>query len=263
MSTASLGGANYFLLLKDDFSRYCFIYFLKSKTDVLKNLKQFLAEVQADGHRVKRLRTDNGLEFCNVDVDQFLREKGIKHETSTPRAPEQNGFIERQNRTVLESAKSMMHSRNVPRYLWAEAANTAVYVKNRTASDTLDGSTPFQKWFGEKLSVKHLKIFGSDCYVHVPKDQRTKWDVNSVKCLIIGYSDGNKAYRIYDPVAKKIMIRRDVIFHESTESKTVAEGVVPEVLQPQKQTETSPVLIKEETRTAEEGEQTPTKYRNP
>lgn len=90
MSTMSIGGANYFLLLKDDFSRYCFIYFLKNKTDVLRNLKQFLAEVQADGHLIKRLRTDNGLEFCNKDIARFLRENAIKHETSTPRAPEQN-----------------------------------------------------------------------------------------------------------------------------------------------------------------------------
>ncbi|KMQ84486.1 copia protein [Lasius niger] len=145
-----------------------------SKTNVLENLKQFYAEVKADGYQIKKLRTDNGLEFCNVEVYEFLREKSIKHETSTPRAPEQNGFIERQNRTIVESAKSMMHSRNIPRCLWAEAANTAVYVKNRTASETLGGSTPFEKWFGEKPSVKHLKIFGSDCYVHVPKDQRTK-----------------------------------------------------------------------------------------
>lgn len=79
MSRSSIGGSNYFLLLKDDFSRYCFVYFLKEKSDVLKSLQQFFADVQADGYKVKKLRTDCGKEFCNGDVNKFLLEKGVKH----------------------------------------------------------------------------------------------------------------------------------------------------------------------------------------
>jgi len=135
------------------------------------------------------LRTDGGKEFCNSEVRQFLLSKGIKHELSTPRAPEQNGFIERHNRTIVESGKAMLHDRNLPQYLWAEAANTAVYLKNRTATETLNGLTPFEKWFGEKPSLTHLRVFGSECYAHVPKDQRTKWEMNSIKCLLVSYSE--------------------------------------------------------------------------
>lgn len=193
MPNQSIGGANYFMLFKDDYSRYCFIYFLKDKTNVLEFLQQFYADVRADGHEIKRLRSDCGLEFVNADVKAFLLSKGIRHELSTPRAPEQNGYIERQNRTVLEAAKSMLHARGLPEYLWAEAAGTAVYVKNRTASHTLGGATPFEKWFGSKPSISHLRIFGNECYVHVPKEQRTKWEVNSMKCQLVGYSEGNKA----------------------------------------------------------------------
>lgn len=76
MSKTSIGGSNYFLLLKDDFSRYCFVYFLKEKSDVLKALKQFFADVQADGCKVKKLRTDCGKEFCNRDINNFLLKKG-------------------------------------------------------------------------------------------------------------------------------------------------------------------------------------------
>lgn len=170
MSTKSLGGANFFLLLKDDFSRYCYVYFLKEKSDVFENLKLFYAEVQADGHSIKRLRTDGGKEFCNGDVREFLLSKGIKHEVTTPYAPEQNGFIERQNRTEVKSGKAMIHARNLPLNMWAEATNTAVYVKNRTASETINGATPFEKWFGKKPSVSHLRILGCDCYVLVPKN---------------------------------------------------------------------------------------------
>lgn len=80
----------------------------------------------ADGHTIRRLRTDGGKEFCNRAVDDFLLNNGIKHEFSTPRAPQQNGYIERQNRTVLESAKAMLHMKGLPAYLWAEATNNAV-----------------------------------------------------------------------------------------------------------------------------------------
>lgn len=262
MSTASIGGANYFLLLKDDFARYCYIYFLKNETEVLKNLELFLAEVQADGHKIKKLRTDNGLEFCNENVERFLRKNVIKHETSTPRAPEQNGFIERQNRTIVESAKSIVHSRDVPRYLWAEAANAAVYIKNRTASRTLDGLTPYERWFNVKPSVKHLRVFGSCCYVHVPNEQRTKWDVNSIKCMLIGYSEGNKAYRVYDPTAKKIMIRRDVIFNEVLPQETIVEDFILEFNEPQpKHYEQCAPSKEEKTERVEKQEVTP--RRNP
>lgn len=159
-----------------------------------------------------KIRTDCGKEFCNKDVKKFLLSKGIKHGLTTPRAPEQNGYIERQNRTIVESAKSMLHARKLPLYLWAEATAVAVYVKNRTATNTLNGKTPYEMWFEEKPSVSHLKIFGSTCYVHIPKDQRSKWEMNSTKMMMIGYSDGNKAYKVYDPALRKCYVRRDVVF---------------------------------------------------
>lgn len=86
---------------------------------------------------------------------------------STRRAPEQNGKIERQNRTILEAAKAMLHHNDLPRHLWAEASNTAVYLRNRTATETLDGLTPYEKWHGSKPTVEHLRIFGCNCYVHM------------------------------------------------------------------------------------------------
>ncbi|KMQ86392.1 rve-domain-containing [Lasius niger] len=84
------------------------------RTSIADNLMKFYAEVEADGHKIKRLRSDGGLEFCNESVRRFLLNKGIKHEVSTSRAPEQNGFIERQNRTIIESAKAMLHERQLP-----------------------------------------------------------------------------------------------------------------------------------------------------
>lgn len=228
MTTESLGGAKYFLLLMDDCSRYSFIYLLKDETEVLMNLNQFYVDVQSDGHRVECLRTDGGREFCNELVKNFLLSRNIQHQVTTPRAPEQNGFIERQNRTVLDSARAMLYARDLPIFLWAEAANTAVYMKYRTASATLNGMTPYEIWFGIKPSLSNLKIFGSECYVHVPKEQRTKWDAKSIKCMMVGYSEGNKAYRVYDPLKHRLSIRRDVIFNENNHYK-IEPNVVAQI----------------------------------
>lgn len=88
----------------------------------------------------------------------------------------------------------MLHERKLPLHLWAEATYTAVYLKNRTASDTI-GVTPYEKWFGSRPSIGHLRVFGSEAYVHVPKEERTKWEKNSIKCQMIGYNEDSKAYR--------------------------------------------------------------------
>lgn len=76
-------------------------------------------------------------------------------------------------------------------------------------------------WFKAKPSVSNLRIFGSTCYVHIPKDQRSKWEMNSVKMMMVGCSDGNKAYRVYDSTTKKCYVRRDVKFDERSNGNEV------------------------------------------
>ena len=144
-------------------------------------LQKYYVDARAGNRKVEfiKFRTDCGKEFCNEGVKRFLLSRGIKHELSTPKAPEQNGYIERQNRTVVESARSMLHARKLSLYLWAAVTATAVYVRNRAASNSLSDKTPYELWYGEKPSVKHLKVFGSTCYVHIPKDQRSKCEMNS------------------------------------------------------------------------------------
>lgn len=92
---------------------------------------QLLADVQADGHKIKRIRSDDGLEFCNEQVNSLFLKNNIKHEV-----------LERQTRTVLKSAKAMFHIRQLPLYLCADATNTAVFVKNRAASAVIEKCTP-------------------------------------------------------------------------------------------------------------------------
>ena len=103
---------------------------------------------------------------------------------------------------------------NLPRDLWAEAVNTAVYVKNRIHGKTTK-TTPFESWYGRKPDVSYFRIFGSFAYVHIPKSLRRKLDPKSQKLLFVGYSETQKTYRFFDRSTHKITVSRDAIFCES------------------------------------------------
>ncbi|GBN37520.1 Retrovirus-related Pol polyprotein from transposon TNT 1-94 [Araneus ventricosus] len=98
-----------------------------------------------------------------------------------PYTPEQNGVIERENKILVEAARSMLHAKDLPDKLWAEAVNMAAYVLNRTEPTPEAGKSPYEIWFKRKPSVDHLKIFGSECFTHIPKQKRRKFDKNAIK----------------------------------------------------------------------------------
>ncbi|GBP51685.1 Retrovirus-related Pol polyprotein from transposon TNT 1-94 [Eumeta japonica] len=163
-------------------------------------------------HGVLILHTDNGREYVNKVFKEYLDKEGIVHELTAPYTPEQNGRAEREIRTIVESARSMLYARDLPLDLWAEAVNCAVYILNRTSSSQTPGKTPYELWNGTKPELGHLKVFGSIGYVHVPDQLRTKLEKKSEKMLLIGYDNTN--YRMYDMNKKTIKISRNVIFDE-------------------------------------------------
>lgn len=129
---SSLCGAKYYMLVKDRYTNYRWVYFLKYKSDALKYFKAFCSKVETtSNNKVQLLRTDCGLKFINNDFQEFLAQKGIRSGTSSVYKPQQNGRIERENRTVQESVRSMLNASNVSKNLWAEEVNTAVYALNR------------------------------------------------------------------------------------------------------------------------------------
>jgi hypothetical protein len=124
---------------------------------------------------MKNLRSDRGKEFTNHEFVQFLHDQNIKQELTTVYTPEQNGSAERENMTIMEAARSMIYSAIVHLQFWAKATHTAVYTLNRTSTRTLIGKTPFEAWYESKPFVSHLRIFGSDAYVHILKELLTKF----------------------------------------------------------------------------------------
>jgi hypothetical protein len=215
MSVESMGGQKYFVTFIDDYSRCCTVYFLRHKSEVLEKFKEFEAAVTNEaGTSIAKLRTDNGGEYLSTEFTEFLKSKGIRHELTVPHSPEQNGVSERMNRTLMECARSMIAHAGVPNNYWAEAVNTAAYLKNRTPTSSLKECTPFEKWCGIKPKLCHLKVFGCIAYAHIPDVQRQKLDKKSKKFRFVGYSKESKGYRLLDEQTNKVFIRRDVTFNE-------------------------------------------------
>ena len=118
------------------------------------------------------------------------------------------------NRTLVETARSMLINANLPHRFWAEALSTATYICNRSPTKAVCGMTPHEAWTGEKPRVDGLRVFGCQVSVHIPKDERKKLESKSRKCVLLGYGTTIKGYRLYDPLKKKVFHSRDVIFNE-------------------------------------------------
>lgn len=209
-------GWRYAVTFIDDYSRFCWMGFLRSKDEVLVTFKKFVAAAQNKlDCTVSTLRSDWGGEYISQDFQEFLDERGIDHQYSAPHTPQQNGIAERLNRTIVEMARCMLHARKVPRYFWPEAFKTAVYIKNRCHHRTLGHISPFEKLFETKPDIAYLRVFGCDVWVLDPL--RTKLDPKSRKCLFLGYCEDSAAntYRCYDPETKRVIISRDVLFDET------------------------------------------------
>lgn len=218
MEEVSWGGARYCLTFTDDFSRKVFGYMLKSKAEVLSKFQDFkmLAENQT-GKRIKRLRSDNGTEFCNEEMKSFLRRNGIIHQTTVAYTPQQNGVAERMNRTLVEKARCLLSDAKLGKKFWAEALNTSIYLRNRTPTAALKEAVPEEVWTGSKVDVSHLRIFGCKAQVHVPRQKRKKFDPKSRECILTGYCEATKGYRLIDlKNPTKVIVARDVIFLESS-----------------------------------------------
>lgn len=214
MSTQSLGGARFFVLFTDDATSYRHIYFMRHKSEVFDRFKELDQLLENKfGRRLKKLRTDNGTEYRNSKMTEYTRARGIVMEHSAPHTPEQNGKSERSNRTVVESARTMLQAKKLPAHLWAEASNTAVYILNRTGQSAAGGSkTPFELWEERKPNLGHARVFGSEAYERIPKELIKKFDPRAKKTVLVGYDGDSENYRLYDPETRKVSVSRHVVF---------------------------------------------------
>ncbi|GJT01347.1 retrovirus-related pol polyprotein from transposon TNT 1-94 [Tanacetum coccineum] len=115
------------------------------------------------------IRTDNGTEFKNQILKEYFDSVGISHQASSVRTPQQNGVVERRNRTLVEAARTMLIFSRAPLFLWAEAIATACYTQNRSIIHRRFNKTPYELINGRKPDISFLHVFGALCY---PKNDR-------------------------------------------------------------------------------------------
>jgi transposase InsO family protein len=215
ITSATPGGKALFLLLVDDHSRFMWLSLLANKSEALAAVQQFQARAEVEsGRRLRVLRTDNGGEFTSISFVEHCVKHGIKRQHSAPYTPQQNGVVERRNQSVVNMARSLLKTRGLPVAFWGEAVTTAVYLLNRAPTKSVAGKTPFEAWHGHKPAVEHLRVFGCVAYVKATRPHLKKLDDRSTAMVFVGYEPGAKAWRFYDPVARRVHVSRDAVFKE-------------------------------------------------
>lgn len=153
-------------------------------------------------------------EYTSKDFEEFFAREGITHDVTSPYTPQHNDLVERRNRIILDTSRSMLKQKDKPHKFWGEAVNTAAYILNNYPTKKLKTKVLEEAWNGRKPNVKHLKVFDSIYYKHIPDAKRSMLDDRSEKMVMIGYHS-TRAHKLYDPKTQKVQISRDVIVNEN------------------------------------------------
>jgi transposase InsO family protein len=177
-----MNGEQYFMLLIDDYTRMTGVCFLKKKSEVFECFRIFKEMVENETDlKIKCLRSDNGGEFMSKEFRDFCEEHGIKRQFSTARTPQQNGVVERKNKTVQEMARTMLNDSKLSDIFWVQAIHTTVHILNRGMLRSNNDKTPYELWKGRPTNVKHFRVFGSKCYIKREDNKVGKFDSRLMK----------------------------------------------------------------------------------
>src|SRR5438105_4124056 len=174
---------------------------------------------------IVKIRSDNGTEFKNSHIDDYCDEHGIEHELSSTYTPEQNGVVERKNKTLITLARSMPDEYGTPERLWAEAINTACYASNRLYLHRLLKKTDYVLLVGRKPNVSYFRVFGCKCYIYKKRQHLGKFQRRCDIGFMVGYSANAKAYRVYNESTGIVEETYDMEFDESNERYGGINGV--------------------------------------
>src|SRR5882724_4329012 len=225
----TITGTRYVITFTDDKSRWVWVAFLKCKSEAFTAFKEWLifAEKQT-GQQLYIFRSDNGGEFLTKEWRQMLKDRGIRHETTSPYTPEQNGDAERQNRSIFDRVRTVLIDAGLPLSLFAEAVNYIVYTKNRNSTSALTNTTPFEVRFNKKPDISRLRPFGCKAYVYDHSPKRKKLSPRAFEGVFVGYADSQKTYRIYIPEKRSVICSVHVRFDVNTNmgNRFRAEGEI-------------------------------------
>ncbi|GJV64867.1 retrovirus-related pol polyprotein from transposon TNT 1-94 [Tanacetum coccineum] len=202
----SINGKRYVLVIVDDYSRYTWVHFLRSKDKAPEVTKTFLKKIQVLLEAlVIIIRTDNETKFTNQVLKAYFDSVGISHQTSSVRTPQQNGVVERRNRTLVEAARTMMIFSYALLFLWAEAIAIVCYTQNHSLIHQRLDKTSYELINDIKLDISFLHVFEALCYPKNDREDIEKLGVKDDIGFFISYSANSCAYKVYNRWTKTIM----------------------------------------------------------
>ncbi|KAK1650742.1 hypothetical protein QYE76_068547 [Lolium multiflorum] len=212
---ASLGAKKHCLVIVDDYSRYTWVYFLKTKDETQQIFIDFATEVQRQHNLlIMAIRSDNGSEFKNYTLNDFLSDEGIRHQYSAAYTPQQNGVAERKNRTLMDMARSMMAEYKSRYNFWAEAISTACHSSNRLYLRKGLNKTPYEILTGNKPNISYFKVFGCKCFYKIKGVRLSKFAPKALEGIFVGYGAESHTYRVFDVSSGIIIESCSVKFEE-------------------------------------------------
>ncbi|GJU98603.1 putative ribonuclease H-like domain-containing protein [Tanacetum coccineum] len=215
-SVRSLNHKTYCLVITDDFNRFSWVFFLRTKDETSGILKDFIRQIENQlNQKVKTIRYDNGIEFKNRDFIEFCGSKGINREYSNARTPQENGVAERKNRIFIEAARTMLADSFLPNTFWAEAVSTACYVFNRVLVTKPQNKTPYELITGKIPIISYIRPFGCHVTILNTIDHLGKFDGKSDEGFLVGYSLQSKAFRVYNLETKRVEENLHITFLEN------------------------------------------------
>ncbi|GKC53460.1 retrovirus-related pol polyprotein from transposon TNT 1-94 [Tanacetum coccineum] len=210
MRVQTINGKKYILVIDDDYSRFTWVKFLRSKDETPEFVIKFLKQIQVRLNKtVRYIRTDNGTEF--------------------------NVIVKRVNCTLVEAARTMLIFSKAPMFLWAEAVATTCYTQNRSLIHTSHNKTPYELVHDRKPDLKFLRIFGAFCYLTNDSEDLEKLRPTTDIGIFVGYALNRKGYRIYNKRTRRIMETIHMQFDELTKLMApmhISTGPAPILLSP-------------------------------
>jgi hypothetical protein len=190
----SIGGNKYGFVIVDDYIRYTWAFFLVDKSDVFVTFKSFVKGIHNEFEiTIKRIRSDNGSEFKNTRIDELCDEFRIRHQFSAKYTPQSNDLVERNNRTLIDIARSMLSAYNVSQSFQAEAINTACYCSNRLYCHPLKEKTLYELLNGGKPNITYFWVFGCKYNILKKGTRLGKFEKKCDEGFLLRYSTTSKS----------------------------------------------------------------------
>lgn len=215
--TKNLGGNYYAFVIVNDYSRFCWTMFLRSKDETFSVLTSFAKLSQNKiSSNIVVIWSDHENEFENHLFKDYCDKYEIEHQFFSLRNPQQNGVVERKNKILEELARTMINESILPKYFWIDAISTKCYVLNRILICPILNKIPYELLKGRKPNLSHLHVFSCKCFIlNNGKDNPGKFDAKYEECIFLGYSQSSKAYWVYNKRLHIVEESMHVTFYES------------------------------------------------